>query len=124
MKERVSQFPRSRLNTDPLLDRVPRNISAIAIELHCLSASQCRHEFLIGIRFCPTQLVIEMDNKQDDSQLAAKLQQKPQQSYRIDAAGNRHTNAFPGIQQLQPSDVGKDKFSQRVHRNMVPPRFM
>ena len=124
MKKRISQFPRSRLNTDPLLGRVPRNITTIAIELQCVFASQCAHEFLIGIRFCPTQLVIEVNNREDNPQLPAKLQQNPQQSYRVDPPGNRHTNAVPGIQQLQSSDVEKDAFSQPVHRPMVPPRFM
>src|SRR5579864_1649848 len=115
MKKRVPQFPRRRLNTDALLCRVPRNIITIAIELQPELARQCAHELLIGIRFRPPQLVIEMNNRQDNPQLPAKLQQKPQQSYGVDPSGNRHTNTFPGIQQLQSSDVGKDAFRSEEH---------
>jgi hypothetical protein len=68
--------------------------------------------------------VIEVNNREDNPQLPAKLQQNPQQSYRVDPPGNRHTDAFPGIQRLQSSDVEKDAFSQRVHRNMVLPSFV
>ena len=115
MKKRISQFPRSRLNTDPLPPRVPRNITAIAIELQCVFASQCAHEFLVGLRLRATQLVIEVNNREDNPQSPAKLQQNPQQSYRIDPPGNRHTNPIPGPQELVPTNVEKQPLWQGSH---------
>ena len=80
MKKRIPQFPRRRLNAHPFLRRVSPDVTSFAIKLQPMLPGKCGHERLIQIRFRPPQLMIEVNNREDNPQLPAKLQQKPQQS--------------------------------------------
>ena len=55
-----------------------RDVITVAEEFQIVLASEARNELLIGIRFCPAQFVIEMDDRHDNSKLSAQLEQKPQ----------------------------------------------
>ena len=107
-----------------LLRRADGNIIAIAEKLQVVRARQDRHKFLISIRLRPAQLVIEMDDRENNSQLAPQLQQKPQQRHRINPTRNRHTYAVPSPQQFLPPDVRKHALSQWVHGNNGSARVM
>jgi hypothetical protein len=84
-----------------------RHIVAINKKLQIMLASQFRDELLVRVRFLPAQLVIEMNNRKDNPQLAPQLQQQPQKRNRINPAGNGHADAVPGPQQLLPPDMAK-----------------
>jgi hypothetical protein len=71
-----------------------------------MRARQIRDEQLIRVRLRPAQLVIEMNNRKDNPQLAPQLQQQPQERDGINPAGNGHANAISGPQQLLPPNVG------------------
>ena len=83
------------------------HIITIAMKLKVMRSSEFRDESLVVIRLCPTQLVIEMNNRKDNPQLAPQLQQQPQKRNRINPAGNGHADAVPGPQQLLPPDMAK-----------------
>ena len=70
-------------------------------------ARQLCHEFLISVGFRPAQLVIEMNNRKDNPQLAAQFQQNAQQRHGINPARNGYADPIPGVQQLLPPNVGK-----------------
>src|SRR5579863_8465141 len=65
-KESVPQFPRRPLYADMLLGRMLGHIIAVADEFQIVLARKSCNEFLIPIRFCSTQFVIEVNYKQDD----------------------------------------------------------
>ena len=82
-KEPISDVPRRRLHTDTLLARVPRDIAAISVKLQPMLTRQRRDELLVRLRLRPAQLVIKMNNRRDNPQLAPQLEQQPQQCNRI-----------------------------------------
>jgi hypothetical protein len=95
-----------------LLCRVPRHVLAVNMEFQIMLASQVRHEFLIAVRFAPAQLVIEVNNRKDNPQLAPQLQQQPQERNGINPPGNSHANAIPSPQQFLPPNVRKHALRQ------------
>ena len=70
-------------------------------------ASQARNEFLISVRLRPAQLVIEMNDRKDNPQLASQLQQQPQERNRINPPGNGDANTIPSRQEFLSPNVGK-----------------
>jgi len=107
MKEPIPQLARRGFDADTLRRRVPGHIIRVAIKLQTMCARQSGHELLVRVRFRPAQFVIEVNNRKDNPQLAAQLQQQPQQGDRINSAGNSNSNAIPSTQQLLPLNVGK-----------------
>jgi hypothetical protein len=73
-------------------------------------ARHARHEFLICVRLGPAQIVIEMNNRKDNPQLAAQLQEHPKERNGINPAGNGHADAVPSRQQFLPPNVRKHAF--------------
>ena len=114
-KESIPQFARRRFQTDAFLERMPGNIVTIAIKLQIMLASQIRDESLIRIRLRPAQPVIEMNDGKDNPQLTPQLHEQPQKRHRINPAGNSHTHAIPGPQQLLPPDMGEHALGESVH---------
>jgi hypothetical protein len=94
------------------LGRMPSHVLAIDMEFEIELASQARNEFLIGVGFRPAQLVIEVNNRKDNPQLAPQLQQHAQQRYRINPPGNSHADAVPSRQQFLPPNMGKHALRQ------------
>jgi hypothetical protein len=82
-----------------------RYILTIARKLQPILARQPLHELLIRLRLLPTQLVIEMNNRQDDSQLRAQLQKRPQKRNRINPPRHSHAHPIARTQQLLRSNV-------------------
>ena len=60
-----------------------------------------------------------MNDRKDDPQLCAHLEQKPQQRDRINPGRNRYSNALPSFQQFVLSNVGENALRKGVHANMV-----
>ena len=118
-KEPIPQLPRRRFHADMFLGSMPRHIIPIAIKFEIMQASQIRDEPLIRVRFRPAQLVIEVNNRKDNPQLAPQLQQHPQQRHRINPAGNGHADAIPSRQQFLPPNVRHHALCETVHENMV-----
>ena len=106
-----------------LLLRMPGYVVAVGNELQITLPSQVRNEFLVRVRLSPAELVIEMNNRRDDPQFAAQLQQQPQQRDRIDATRDGNANPISGLQKLFPPNVVKHAFRQRMHATMVQPGF-
>lgn len=104
-----------------LLRRPLSHIFTVDEKLQIELARQARNKLLIAVRFRPTQLVIEMNNRHYNPQLAPQLQQHPQQRDRINSPGNRHTYAVSGPQQFLPTDVVNKLRRQRMHEDMVQP---
>ena len=107
MKEPIPQLARRRLDADTLRHRVPGHIIRVAIKLQIMFARQTPDELLVRVRFRPAQFVIEVNNRKDNPQLAAQLQQQPKQGDRINSAGDSDADAIPSTQQLLPLNVGK-----------------
>ena len=63
------------------------------MKFQIVRACQIGNESLIGVRFLPTQLVIEMNDGQDDTDFAAQLQQQPQQTNGVCSSRNSHAQA-------------------------------
>src|ERR1700722_4047145 len=119
MKEPIPQLPRRRLNAEMRFRRKPRRIIPIAKKLQPKLTRQSRNKILIRIRLRPAQLVIEVNNRKDNPQLAPQLQQQPQQRDRINPAGDCYADAIPGPQQLLPLNVRKRALGEGMHGNMV-----
>ena len=118
-KEPIPHLASRRLDAHAFLARPLRHIVAVNMKFQIVCESQFGNELLIGIRLSPTQLVVEMNNRKHNPQLAPQLQQQTQQRHRINPARNGHTHAIPGPQQFLPPNVGKHALCQRVHRNML-----
>src|ERR1700722_13718793 len=87
MKEPIPQLPRRRLNAEMRFRRKPRRIIPIAKKLQPKLTRQSRNKILIRIRLRPAQLVIEVNNRKDNPQLApptpaAAATARPNQSRR------------------------------------------
>ena len=50
---------------------MPAHVLAIDVKFQVVLASEARNEFLISVGFRPAQLVIEMNDSEDNSQLAS-----------------------------------------------------
>ena len=68
-------------------------------------ASPRRDKLLIRIRLGPTELVIEVNHRDNKPNLTPQFQQQPQQRHRINSAGNGNAHPIPGPQQLLSPDV-------------------
>lgn len=84
-----------------------------------VQASQIGHELLVGIGVATANLVIQVNQGEDYAEFAAKLQQEPQKSDGISAAGDRHAHSIAGAQQFLAANVAADALSQFVHTSMV-----
>ena len=100
-KETVAQFPRGRLDagadfgaTTAVNRRLPN------MQVQPILPRQPRNKALILVRLFSAQLVIDMRNRQHDSQLGAQLQQQAKQSYGIRSAGNCHRYSVPSPHRL------------------------
>ena len=82
-----------------------RHIVAVGMKFQIVRARQIGDEFLIRVRLCPAQLVIEMNDGEDNPQFLPQLQQQPQKCNGINPAGNGYTNAIPRLQQFLPLNV-------------------
>jgi len=89
-----------------------RHIIAVDVKLNVVLSRQLRHEFLIRIRFSPTQPVIEMNDRRDNAEFVPQLQQQPQKRNGINPTGDSDANTIPGPKQFVPLDVGKDALGQ------------
>jgi hypothetical protein len=95
-----------------LLARMPGDIITVAMKFQIVLTSQTRDEFLVGIGLGAPQLVIEVYNRQDNSQLATTLEQKAKQRDRIDPARNGHANAVAGMQHIVLPNAGDQALRQ------------
>ena len=115
----IAQFPRRGLYTHVLSGGVCGNISAAGVKLELVLARQTGDKFLVRVRLRPTQLVVEVNYREDNPEFLVEFEQKAQQRNRIHAARNRHTDAVPGFEQLLPPDVIPDVLREVVHGNIV-----
>ncbi len=60
-----------------------------------------------------------MDYRKDNSQLAPKVDQQPQQCNRIRASGNRNAYTVSGPEQIIFADIGKYRLGKLVHGSML-----
>jgi len=84
-------------------------------------ARHAGHELSIRVRVSPTELVIEVNDRKDNSEPRAEFQEKPQQANRIAAPGNGHTDAVSRLQQMLLPDVLQKPAGEIVHENIVQP---
>ena len=82
-----------------------RHIIAVRQKFQTVLPRQIGDELFITIRLFPAQLVIEMNDRKNNPQLTAQLQQQSQKRNRIDPSRNGHTNAVSGPQRFIASDV-------------------
>src|SRR3984957_7714630 len=115
----VPQFPRSRFQANMFFPRTLRDVVRVRVEFQIVLASEIRDQLLIGVRFLPAQLVIEMNNRKKDAEFVPQLQQQPQQRNRINPTGDRRANAIPGFEQLLPTNVRESALRQFMHGNML-----
>ena len=82
------------------------------MKLQIIFASQPRDEFLVAIRLRTPQLVIEMNNRKDNPQLAPQLQQQSQKRNRINPPRDGDAHAIPSLQQFLPPNMRKHALRQ------------
>ena len=82
------------------------------------------NKLLISVRLFPTQLVIEVNYADDDSQLRSQLQQNPQQRNRINAARYRHTHSVACSDQFFTPDMIENSLGNSRHGNMLHPQTL
>jgi hypothetical protein len=56
-----------------------RHVAAFAVKFQPVLASQSGYELLIGVRFCSTQLVVEMNNGENDTKVMTQCKQQAQE---------------------------------------------
>ena len=54
------------------------------------------HEFLVGIGCFPTQLMIEVHDRENDAELLAEFEEQTKQGDGIGSAGNRYADSLSG----------------------------
>src|SRR5258708_10671377 len=121
-KESIPQFARGRFYPAVFLGGLLRHVAARTIKLQPMLTSQARDKLLILVRFCPSKLVVEMNNGNDDAKLTAQFEEQAKKRNRINPARNRDSNPIPGPQQFLAPDIFKHALRQLMHRNMVRPR--
>ena len=104
MEKVVAQIPGSGLQAQSLCARMGLGVSAFTDESQFMGLGEFGHEFLIGVGFIASQLVIEVNNAEDKAQLGPKLEQNSQQRDRICATGNCNANAVPRLQEIMLAD--------------------
>ena len=91
------------------------------MEHELVFAREVRDEGFIFVGLEAAEFVVEVDDGENDTQLGAKLQQKPKQRNGIRASRNRDADSVAGLQQFKRPDVGKDSLREVMHRDMVQP---
>ena len=77
-EETVPQLPCRSLHADAFPSRMLGDIVAVGQKLQIVLTRQVSDELLIRIRLLATQLVIEMNDRKNNPQLTAQLQQQSQ----------------------------------------------
>lgn len=77
---------------------MPRDVPPVHIELQIMLPRQIANEFLVAIRLCPAQFVVEMNDRENNAKLEPQFQKQPQRRDGINSARNGHTYAIPGMQ--------------------------
>src|SRR5260370_29852203 len=83
--------------------------------------SQFADEYLVTIRFCAPQFVIEMNDGKNNPDLLPKLKHDPQQRNRVRPARNRNPHTVSGTKQTMFSGISERRWRQLVHCLMLPP---
>jgi hypothetical protein len=81
--------------------------------------SKICNELSVGIGSGSAQLVVEVDDGENDSDLGPELEQQAKQGDGIDAAGNGYTHSVSGLQQRMFAGIGEDGAGEGLHGNMV-----
>lgn len=118
-EESITQLASGGLEADAFFTRMFRHVVAINEEFQIILTRQIRDELLVAIRLRTAQLVIEMNNRENDTQLAPQFEHQPQQRNRINPARNGDANALSGVQQLLPPNMSKEALRERMHWNML-----
>ena len=92
-------------------------VAAAGEKLQVMLVGQFCDKGFVGFRGFSAKPVIEVRNREDDSQLRAKLQQDAQQRDRIRTARNGNTDAFTRVHQLSFPDVAEVPFRARRDGN-------
>ena len=91
------------------------------VQLQLVPLGQFGDELLVGVGFVSAQLVIEMDHRQDDTELRAQFQHDSQEGYGIGSARNGDPHAVARVEKSLTTDVVEDAFEYRAHANIVQP---
>src|ERR1700733_9867165 len=95
------------------------HIITIAMKLKVMRSSEFGDESLVVILLCPSQVVIEMNDRKNNPQLTSYLQQQAQERDRINPPGNSNTDAVPSLQQFLLPNMRKHALCEWMHGNMV-----
>ena len=121
LEKSVAQFASGGFDAEALGSCFFLHIGAGCMEHELVLARKVRDEGFIFVGLGAAEFVIEMYDGEDDTQLRAKLQQKPKQRNGIRTSRDRDADSVPGLQQFKPPDVGKDFLREVMHRDMVQP---
>ena len=98
---------------------VSAHVCATREERKIMFAREFGDEALVGVGLFAAQLVIEVCDDEDDAEFGTQFDQNAQQRDGISSAGNGHSYAVAGFQQLAFADVVKHLIAQEL---MVPLR--
>jgi hypothetical protein len=100
----VAQLPGCALQAELVCARMGFRVYVFTDELQFTGLGKFGHEFLIGVGFISSQLVIEVNDAEDNAQLRAKFEQDSQQRNRVRATGDCNANAVSGLQEIMLAD--------------------
>jgi len=84
------------------------DIAACTVELQVMLFGQSCYKAFVIIGVESAQLVIEMNHRQDNSDLFAEIKQQAQQCDGVCTAGDRRTHAIASLKQPMLSDISED----------------
>ena len=120
-KEFISKSPPRGFQAEFVLSRAYRHVTAVADQFKAMLLSKLADERFIRIRLRASQLVIEMNNGENDTDFLSQFEHKAEQRHRIRAARKRNANAVSRPDQILFPDVRKHILRELMHSSMVHP---
>ena len=117
----IAHFARRCFDALPKCGSFRAHIGAFEMKRKVVHASQFGNQLLVLIGFVATQLVIEMNNRENDSEFGAEFKEDTKKPHGIRSAGDCQAKAVSGFHHVQLPDLLEDLLGQSVHENMVQP---
>jgi len=84
------------------------HILTIAVQFQFVMPGQLRHEALVRIRFRPTQIMVEVNYREHNTEFVAQFKQQPQECDRISPTRDRDSCPIAGSKKALPPNVLKN----------------
>jgi hypothetical protein len=120
-KEFISKSPPGGFHAEFALSRAYRHVTAVADQFKAMLLSQLADERFVRIRLHASQLVVEMNNGENDTNFLSQFEHKAEQRHRIRPGRNSNADALSRPHQILFPDVRKHILRELMHSSMVHP---